>query len=222
MATVYVYADETGNLDYGAKAGASEYFGFGTAVFRDDHPAALWAGMSLRARLAAGEGERPGVGLPKGFHAVNDTPATRAAMFAEIVDQAPRFDFTYLLKRNARDYVKAAGEMRLYKMAWFLHFKYLAAKVSVKGDTLIVVVATLGTKARQREAELALKDVCEQMGRKFVLCIWDASTSWGIQVADYGLWAGQRDLEGRTGTWFADYVEPLTASSFTPWGRLGS
>lgn len=219
MANVYVYADETGNLDYGEAGGASTYFGFGTAVFGDDHADALWGGMNVRAALAAGEGERPGVGLPRGFHAVQDTIPTKTAMFAEIARQKPRFDFTYLYKKNAQPHVRAAGEMRLYKMAWFLHFKYIATRISNAGDTLIIVVATLGTKRRQMEAEYALKDVCSQMNRKFVLCVWDASTSWGIQVADYGLWASQRNLEGRNGTWYQDYVEPITASSFTPWGR---
>lgn len=73
MGNVYIYADETGNLDYGTKPGASPYFGFGTAVFRFEHPEALWGGLSLRASLAAGQNGRPGVALPKGFHAVQDT-----------------------------------------------------------------------------------------------------------------------------------------------------
>lgn len=221
MSTVYVYADETGNLDYDvSKRGASEYFGFGTAVFTDEHPEALWGGLDLRARLTGGEGNRPGVQLPRGFHAVQDTPATKAAVFAEIRDQSPRFDSTFLLKRRAYDSVKERGEMYLYKVAWFLHFKHLASKVSQHGDTLVVVAASFGTKRRQAEAEAALRDVCSQMGRQYVLCVWDSATSWGLQVADYGLWAMQRDLEGRSGTWFADYIEQSTRSRYTPWGEL--
>jgi hypothetical protein len=221
VAKVYIYADETGNLDYDvAKQGASEYFGFGTAVFGSDHPDALWGGLELRARLAQGDAGRTGVGLPRGFHAVQDTVETKIAMFKEIARQAPRFDTTFLLKRNAHVQVRDAGPMRLYKMAWFLHFKWIAGEVSSPGDTLIVIVASFGTKARQREAESALKDVCHQMGRKFTLCIWDANSSWGIQVADHGLWATQRYLEGRSGTWYADYIEGLNKSMFAPWGRL--
>lgn len=221
LAKVYIYADETGNLDYEVeKAGASEYFGFGTAVFDAAHPDALWGGLRLRARLAAGENGRPGVGLPKGFHAIQDTIPTKVAVFKEIARQAPRFDSTFLLKRNAQAHVRAAGSMRLYKMAWYLHFKYIAQRVSNPGDTLIVIVASFGTKARQTEAQAALEDVCRQMNRKFVLCVWDASTAWGLQVADYGLWAIQRDLESRSGTWYADYIDELCESVFAPWGRL--
>ncbi|PPF20584.1 DUF3800 domain-containing protein [Rathayibacter sp. AY1A7] len=219
MGNVYIYADETGNLDYGTKSGASAYFGFGTAVFRSDHPEALWGGLSLRASLAAGQGGRPGVPLPKGFHAVQDSWATRTAMFQAVKMQQPRFDSTFLAKANAYDTVRSRGEMYLYKMAWFLHFKYIAQQVSNRGDTLVVVVATLGTNARQREAEAALRDVCAQVDRKFVLCVWDASTSWGLQVADYGLWAVQRHVEGRSGTWYQEYVEPSCRGTFFPWGR---
>ena len=52
---VYLYADETGNLDYGGatKQGASPYFGFGTAVFIGDHGVeASW--VSFRGQTVAG------------------------------------------------------------------------------------------------------------------------------------------------------------------------
>lgn len=44
MADVYIYADETRNLDFdgASKKGGSAYFGFGTAVFRENHGAYLW------------------------------------------------------------------------------------------------------------------------------------------------------------------------------------
>jgi hypothetical protein len=215
MADVYIYADETGNLDFdGAmKQGGSAYFGFGTAVFREDHGEYLWRGLRLRASL-----EQQGMNLPKGFHAVNDSARTRALVFEELRAQNPRIDATLLLKSNAYDSIRRAGEMRLYKMAWYLHFKHVADEVSAEGDTLYVVVSTLSTKARQTQASAALRDVCAQMNRKSVLCVWDAGTSWGLQIADYALWAIQRRADGGTGTWWKDYVRTSTTSVFFPWG----
>lgn len=211
-----MYADETGNLDYAGegKAGAGAYFGFGTAVFRDDHGHHLFGGMKLRAGL-----EKNGLSLPKGFHAVNDNPRTKSDMFGLIKDQAPRFDTTFLHKASAYPAVQARGQMYLYRMAWFLHFKEIATQVSMPGDTLHVIVGSFGTAARRTEAKAAIADVCGQVNRSIVLCVWDSPTSWGLQVADYGLWATQRSLEGKTCTWFAPCVMPTLKSVFLPWGR---
>lgn len=210
-----MYADETGNLDYsaGSKEGATKYFGFGTAVFTGDHGSLLYGGLKLRAEL-----EKNGLSLPKGFHAVNDANRTRSDVYRVIKNQAPRFDTTFLLKAKAYPSVRARGQMYLYKMAWFLHFKEIARQVSNPGDTLYVIVGTFGTAARKTEAIAAVRDVCNQVDRTIVLCTWESSSSWGLQVADYGLWAVQRQLEGKKCTWFDPCVKPTLQSFYTPWG----
>lgn len=82
---VYLYADETGNLDYEGSpnpqgGGASTYFGFGTATFQtDNHGEDLLGGLHLRAK-----GAKAGIKLTKGFHACDDSHKTRSEMFAEI------------------------------------------------------------------------------------------------------------------------------------------
>jgi hypothetical protein len=217
MADVYVYADETGNLDFdgASKPGGSTYFGFGTAVFREDHGEYLWRGLRLRASL-----ERDGVNLSRGFHAVNDSTRTRVQMFEELRAQVPRIDATLLLKANTHDPIRQAGEMRLYKVAWYLHFKHVAEEVSAEGDTLYVVVSTLSTKARQAQASAALQDACAQINRRSVLCVWDAGTSWGLQIADYAVWAIQRRADGGSGTWWEHYVRASTMSVHFPWGSI--
>ena len=58
VADIFMYADETGNLDYegvpdARGGGASTYFGFGTAVFQHDHGGHLLEALMLRARLEA-------------------------------------------------------------------------------------------------------------------------------------------------------------------------
>lgn len=211
-----MYADETGDLDLSGTPGASDYFGFGTAVFVGDHGAALWEGLHLRAQL-----ERKGLHLPKGLHAKNDSHSTRDEAFSLIARQAPRFDTTFLYKPYAYPTVRAAGQLRLYKLAWYLHFKELARQVSSPGDTLYVIAATLTTNRKAGSARDALHDVCQQVAhdREIVLCVWDAASSWGVQVADYSLWAAQRVLEGRPCPWFEPAIRPTLSSCFTPWGR---
>lgn len=216
MAEVYLYADETGDLDMAGSPGSSTYFGFGTAVFRRDHGEELWEGLQLRCSL-----EERGVRLPKGLHAKNDSRSTRSQAFELIRRQAPRLDTTFLCKQRAYDSIKARGPVYVYKLAWFLHFKEVARQVSNPGDTLYVIVGSLQTHNKRDAIRHALEDVCAQVGRDrtIVPCIWDAQTSWGIQVADYGLWAVQRVLEGRVCPWYEPCVQPLLASKFLPWGK---
>jgi len=213
-----MYADETGDLDLSGSDKSSTYFGFGTAVFPDAHGQQLWEGLQLRCRL-----EKAGLHLPRGMHAKNDSHATRQQVFDLVAAQAPRFDTTFLLKAHAYDGVGHTGELGLYKLAWFLHFKEIARQVSEPGDTLYVIAATLGTRRRATSARDALREVCEQLAtdREIVLCVWDAASSWGVQVADYGLWAVQRELEGRTSRWLETHVHPTLRSVFCPWGRRG-
>ncbi|MFF0729269.1 DUF3800 domain-containing protein [Streptomyces sp. NPDC004134] len=216
MAEIYMYADETGDLDMTGSKGASAYFGFGTAVFEGDHGHALWEGLQLRCQL-----ERRGVSLPQGLHAKNDSHTTRNEVFTLIQAQAPRFDTTFLLKENAYERVRAAGPMRLYKLAWYLHFKEIVRRVSAPGDTVYVIAASLTTNRKEGSARHALTDVCQQLSidREIVLCVWNAPTSWGVQVADYALWAVQRVLEGRKCSWYEPCVEPTMATIFAPWGK---
>jgi hypothetical protein len=221
MADVYVYADETGNLDYApqGKSGATPYFGFGTATYRDGHGEALQGGLQLRVELEhrIGANERS---LADGFHAIKDSKTTKAEVFAEIQRQAPRIDATLLLKENAYPRIRSEGEMRLYKLAWFMHLKYLVPQVTKPGDRLIVIVATLGTARRLTEARAALRDVCSQVAVNYTLCVWNVETAWGLQVADYALWAVQRRAMAKSGTWWDDYIRPTTNSVFFPWGQL--
>lgn len=210
-----MYADETGDLDMTGSAGASSYFGFGTAVFADGHGRELWDGMRLRCDM-----ESKGVKLPRGFHAKNDSHATREEVFALIKAQRPRLDTTFLYKKNAYHSIKEAGQVRLYKMAWYLHFKEIAHRVTVSGDRLFVIVGTLQTNNKRDAIRHALEDVCQQVrGRTIIPCIWEAQSAWGIQVADYGLWATQRVLEKRECKWFDQSVAPLLRTNFAPWGR---
>lgn len=142
-------------------------------------------------------------------------------MFSLIAEQAPRFDMTFLEKRAAYDSVKSKGSIYLYKMAVFLHLKYVIDKVSNPRDTVFVIVGSLQTSRKREAVRHAVVDVCQQVAsarsRIIVPCIWDAPSSWGIQVADYGLWAVQRDLEGRSSEWLEPCVKPSLVSLFRPW-----
>ena len=213
---VYLYADETGNLDYGGagKQGASPYFGFGTATFAGDHGAALMRGLRLRAHVSS-----KGIRLARGFHAVDDSAETREEVFPLIAELEPRIDTTFLAKAQAYPKVRAKGQIYLYQMAWYLHLKEVALRVAKPADSLYVIAGTFGTKKRRAEAETALHEVCDQIDRNIQLCVGEASSSWGLQVADYALWATHRHLTGRSCHWYDRDIKPLEKTKFLPWGQ---
>lgn len=53
VTNVYMYADETGNLDYDVDRGGSKYFGIGTATWTGDPAEHLWQGEQMRFGHAA-------------------------------------------------------------------------------------------------------------------------------------------------------------------------
>jgi hypothetical protein len=197
MTNVYMYADETGNLDY--NAGGSKFFGIGTATWLADPAQHLWQGERMRFGHAAN-----GVECSRGYHAKDDSKTTRAEVYNVIKAQAPRIDTTFLEKSRAYANVRAAGPAYLYKLAWYLHFKEIARQVTSPGDTLYVAVATLGTAARKTAFKQAIDNVCAQVRprlRDVVVAHWESASCWGLQVADYGLWAVQRQVERGDSSW---------------------
>lgn len=214
MADHYLYLDETGTLDFEDRPGEC-FFGVGTAHFPGEHGSALWQGHQLRCEL-----EARGIHLQKGLHAKNDSAATRAQVYRLIAEQAPRVDVTMLKKAKAYSYVQAAGKVRLYKLALWMHLKYVIPLISLQGDRIFVVVGHLQTSSRREAIRNAVSDVCAQLQntREVVPCIWDAPTSWGIQVADYALWRVQRQLEGKTVPPYTDAIDSTIKSVHKPWG----
>ena len=212
MADIYIFADETGDLSYQSD---NKFFGFGTATFFSPEEINFPEAFRLRCRLEAR-------GLPNiaGFHASIDSNKTRTEVFSLVSAQSPRFDFTFLDKREVQNQVVARGETYLYKLAWYLHFKQLISQVGTEIDTIYAISASIKTKAKANTIQRALVDVAMQLNhRKIVPVWWNSNTSWGLQMADYGLWAAQRKLIVGSDTWFDRYVKASTYSFFEPWKK---
>lgn len=212
MADIYVFADETGDLSYQSD---NKFFGFGTATFYSAEEINFPEAFRLRCRLEA-------QGLPNiaGFHASADSNKTRTEVFSLVFERKPRFDFTFLDKREVQHQVAVKGETYLYKLAWYLHFKQLVSQVGTEVDTIYAISASIKTKAKANSMQLALIDVATQMNHRNIIPVWwNSNTSWGLQIADYGLWAAQRKLNVGSDTWFERYVGASTHSFFEPWKK---
>jgi hypothetical protein len=212
LADIYVFADETGDLGYNLDTG-SQFFGFGTATYLGISTPNFDEAFKLRCSL-----ERDGIAMKEGFHAANDRWQIRNQIFELIKNEPVRFDFTFLNKANAFAEVKARGDLRLYKQAWYLHFKEIARRIAGPNDVIYSVMGDIKTKARKREIESAIRDVALQVpDRTIVPIIWNSRTSWGLQVADYGLWEAQRKLNGEKVEWWDSCIEIKKATFFRPW-----
>lgn len=217
MPDYFVYLDESGTLDFGENVakGESVYFGVGSATYPGEHSEVLWDAHVLRASL-----ESRGISIPGQLHAKNDSWETRKQVLSLINSHAPRFDATFLRKDRAQPHIRRAGKTRLYKMAMYLHVKYLCEQVFKKDDSIYLVVANIGTAALKAAAQEGLRDIAAQMPQEVVLCCWDSASSWGLQSSDYLLWALQREINRKTPIEGHDeLVTPLVKSTYFPWGN---
>lgn len=212
MSDIYVYMDETGSCDYTPDSGPR--FVVGSATYVGDHKDGMWSGFAARTRV-----ERAGVDLRHGFHATQDSNKTRGEFFKLIEQHPPRFDATFFTKERAFATVRSRGKPYLYKLALYQHLKHLIPLISSPGDDIYVIAGTIDLSSMKSAARNALADVCQQLARDRTItpCLWEARTSWGIQVADYCLWALQRHLDRRECKWYDDVVEAIQASCYGPW-----
>ncbi|MDB4950165.1 MAG: hypothetical protein JWM27_2814 [Gemmatimonadetes bacterium] len=155
MARKYVFADESGNFDFSRRNGASRYFILATISCDSCTPGD--ALLTLRRELAW-----EGHGLNSEFHATDDPQSVRDRVFALIAREDFRVNVTVLEKSKALPRLRTSDET-FYKTAWYLHLRHVAPRVAGRHDELLVVSASLGTRARRQAMYAAVHDVVSQV-----------------------------------------------------------
>jgi hypothetical protein len=183
-----IWGDEAGNLDWGPQG--SKLFIVCTMVSRS-------AGLPEELTALRRDLEGKGYELPDGFHATKDLQAVRDEVYKVLANHDIRVDATILTKANAYGYVRADLD-RFYKLAWYLHHKYVLPRVVTKDAKPFVATATLAVKKRRQLHAAALRDVVAQSlpGRSATCVHWAATSHPCLQAADYCTWAIQRWREG--------------------------
>ena len=168
-------------------------------------------------------------GVQSGFHASHDSNDTKQCFFECIDGMDVKFNATFMAKQRAYPYVKARGNLWLYKWTLYTHTGALVRQLWDGKSRIVVhlVVAKINS-ASVRSVKDAVRDVCAQFDREQVHVvphIWDSNSSAGLQVVDYGLWAIQRHvLSGgiRSGH-YNRFVQPKMADDvWYPWGTVES
>lgn len=188
MADQYVFADEAGNFDFTRNLGASRYFVLATVTLDDCNLGK--ALLDLRRELAW-----RGVYLDRVFHATTDDQAIRDVVFELLAAADFRVDATIFEKRKTIP--TRQNEHGFYKLAWYLHFKYVATKIVSSGDRLLVTAASLGTKKQRGIFHEAVNNVVFQVSPTLShrVAFWPYASDPCLQIADYCTWAIQRKWE---------------------------
>lgn len=209
MSDRYVFSDEAGNFDFSHKSGASRYFILGTVTAGDCR-----IGDEL-LQLRRDLGWR-GVHLDKVFHATDDPQAVRDEVFKVLSRGGFRIDATILEKSKAQLHLR--NERALYKMAWYLHFKFVAPEVATPADRMFVVASSLGTKKKRATFHTAVDDVVDQVSpcASYRVAFWPAASDPCLQVVDYCVWAIQRKWEREDARSY-DLIKDKVRSEFDVW-----
>ncbi|MDQ6899695.1 MAG: hypothetical protein M3072_09325 [Candidatus Dormibacteraeota bacterium] len=190
MADRYVFSDEAGDLEFSQKS-SSRYWIVTTVT------ASTWTAgdalLNLRRRLAW-----QGVDAHPEFRASEELQPVRDRVFQVLQEHDFRVDATIFDKRKVVPHRRERAD-RFYGFAWYFHLKRLAPRITVAGDRLLLVPATLGrTRAKQEVFSQAVRSVVDQVVNPKVevrCAFWMARSDPCLWVADYCSWAIQRKWE---------------------------
>lgn len=216
MRRIHVFGDEAGDFVFEPpREGISRYFIIGTVTLEDctvgDQLLALrrelaWAGTHLDS-----------------FHATSDKQRIRNQVFELIAGcDGLRFDATILEKPKTIEKYRR-DPIQFYKLAWYLHFKYVAPRVASFNDSLLVVASSLMINRKKKAVKEAVDSVVTQVAptlnyeSSFLPALCDPC----LQIADYCTWALQRKYEQQEDGRSYDLIKHLVKSEWEPF-RLGT
>lgn len=212
MSHLHIFGDESGNMDFSRKRGASRFF-IVTSVTLPD--------LSIGNQLLELKRELRWRGYEVGdyFHAATDRQPVRDKVFGVLQQAVFNVDATVLEKSKTQPHIRS-DETRFYKMAWYLHLKYVVQSFIPRDVGLFLIIASIGTKTKKKLAYEALEDVTAQIAisRKSATAYWSAASDPCLQIADYCSWAIQRKWE-RNDHRSYDLIEDKIRSEFDVFRR---
>lgn len=190
MAVVYLFVDESGDLELSPKG--TKHFIL-ASVCTDD------CGLGDRLLRLRRDLMLQGADLPNGFHATSDKQRARDAVFQVLLTEDFRVDATIFEKPKAHPSLRD-DVVKFYKNAWFFHVKYVVPRVTRAEDQLVVVGASITLNKKKTLAAEAIADVVGTTAGSlpFTTASWTAASDPCLQVADYCSWALFRKWEGMT------------------------
>ena len=185
---VYLFFDESGNLDFSSNG--SRHFCFGVLTLRDPGP--LSAALTrLRYGMLA-----QGVELEY-FHAAEDRQAVRDQVFATLA-QVGGFEVDLLVADKRRMHPVLRDPFEFYCRLGFVLVEAALERVRHLDEPIVIVTDTLPLhrerKALAKAFRLAIRGTLGD--RPFCIVHHPSAAHAGLQAVDYCTWALQRKLRG--------------------------
>lgn len=185
---VYLFFDESGNLDFSSNG--SRWFCFGALTLRDPGP--LSAAFSrVRYGLLA-----QGLEL-ECFHAAEDRQVVRNQVF-EALACTGGFDFDVLVAEKCRTPAALRDPFEFYARLGYVLVDSVLDRYRHMDEPVVVVTDLLplqrDRKALAKAFRTAIRDVRGE--RPFSIVHHASSAHAGLQAVDYCTWAVQRRLRG--------------------------
>lgn len=189
MSHTFLFADEAGDFAFKTGPNISKFYIVCTVSMTDCKIGDEL--QELRRRLAWARAP-----IRDFFHAAVDKQEIRDEVFTVLGKHDFQIQATVMEKRKAMPRIRPTEE-RFYKNGWHHHFKYSAGRYVTPDSTLMITVASIGTKRKRVDFEDSVRDVVSQRLKRNLwrVAFWPCQTDPCLQVADYCTWAIQRYWE---------------------------
>jgi hypothetical protein len=192
---VYLFFDESGNLDFSANG--SRYFCFGVLTLRDPGP--------LTAELARLRYDLLQQGLELDcFHAAEDRQAVRDQVFDALQRvggcglEAGGFDFDALVVDKRLTPPELRDPFEFYAWLGYVLVESVLDRFRDSEEPVVVITDTLPLQRDRKALAKAFRQaIRDSLGaRPFCIVHHTSAAHAGLQAVDYCTWAVQRRLRG--------------------------
>ena len=185
---VYLFFDESGNLDFGSNG--SRHFCFGALTLRDPGP--LSAALT-RLRYAMLE---QGMELEY-FHAAEDRQAVRDQVFATL-NEVGGFELDLLVADKERMHPAMRDPFEFYCHLGYTLVQAVLDRVRHLDEPIVIITDTLPLQRDRKALAKAFRAAIRRTlgGRQFCIVHHPSAAHPGLQAVDYCTWALQRKLRG--------------------------
>lgn len=185
---VYLFFDESGNLDFSCNG--SRYFCFGALTLRDPGP--LSAGLT-RLRY---EFLEQGLDL-QNFHAAEDRQVIRNRVFG-VLAEVGGFEVDLLVADKRRAPAELRDPFEFYRHLGYALVDGVLARFRHLAEPIVVITDSLPIHRERKALAKAFRGaIRDSLGERPFSIVHHASAAHaGLQAVDYCTWAFQRRLRG--------------------------